>query len=101
MRLTSLQVAHVAYFGFFSETKEPKDYTKSLALLQVVETTLYLVSALVLYHFVGPDVKSPALSSAGPLMRKVCYGIAIPTVSLRQPYRKEAYLMFARSSSLV
>ncbi|ODM21304.1 hypothetical protein SI65_04357 [Aspergillus cristatus] len=73
-------IAHVAYFGFVSETQQPRDYPKSLALLHIVENTLYLVSALVIYHFVGPDVKSPALSSAGPLMRKVCYGIAIPTV---------------------
>ncbi|PKX90008.1 putative amino acid transporter [Aspergillus novofumigatus IBT 16806] len=27
-----------------------------------------------------PDVASPALSSAGPLMKKVAYGLAIPTV---------------------
>ncbi|KAJ5368408.1 uncharacterized protein N7496_008168, partial [Penicillium cataractarum] len=73
-------IAHVAYFGFISETKQPRDYPKSLAFLHIVETTLYLVSALVIYHFVGPNVKSPALSSAGPIMRKFCYGIAIPTV---------------------
>ncbi|CAG8172776.1 unnamed protein product [Penicillium salamii] len=73
-------IAHIAYFGFISETKQPRDYPKSLALLHIVETTLYLVSALIIYHYVGQDVKSPALSSAGPLMRKVCYGIAIPTV---------------------
>lgn len=81
LTLSPLPVAHVAYFGFISETKRPRDYPKSLILLHVVETTLYLVSALVIYHFVGPNVKSPALSSAGPLMSKVCYGIAIPTVS--------------------
>ncbi|KAI9044662.1 putative aspartate transaminase [Aspergillus affinis] len=73
-------VAHIAYFDFMSETNEPQNYPKSLALLHIVETTLYLVSALVIYYFVGPNVKSPALSSAGPLLRKICYGIAIPTV---------------------
>jgi hypothetical protein len=49
-------------------------------MLQAVDTVMYLVTALVLYHYAGPDVKSPAISSAGPLMRKVCWGLAIPTV---------------------
>ncbi|KAJ6051414.1 uncharacterized protein N7446_006046 [Penicillium canescens] len=73
-------VAHVTFFGFVSETQDPKTFPKSLAMLQVVDTIMYLVSALVIYRFAGPDVKSPALSSAGPLMKKICYGLAIPTV---------------------
>lgn len=57
------------------------DFPKSIAMLQVVDTVMYLVTALVIYRFAGPDVKSPALSSANPLMKKICYGLAIPTVS--------------------
>jgi hypothetical protein len=78
--LTYVTVAHVTFFGFVSETEDPKTFPKSLAMLQVVDTVMYLVSALVIYRFAGPDVKSPALSSAGPLMKKICYGLAIPTV---------------------
>jgi hypothetical protein len=65
-----------------SETEDPRTFNKSLAMLQIVDTVLYLVSALIIYHYVGPDVKSPAISSLSPLMRKIAWGMAIPTVSL-------------------
>ncbi|KAJ5982828.1 hypothetical protein N7481_004927 [Penicillium waksmanii] len=73
-------IAHVAFFGFISETEDPKAFPKSLAMLQAVDTVMYLVTALVIYRFAGPDLASPALSSAGPLMKKVAFGLAIPTV---------------------
>jgi len=85
--LTFVKVAHATFFGFVSETEDPRTFPKSLVMLQVVDTVMYLVTALVIYHFAGPDVKSPALSSAGPLMKKVCYGLAIPTVSLCSSYK--------------
>lgn len=66
---------HVAFFTFFSELKDLKDYPKSLALLQFSEMVLYTVSAIVIYVFVGPEVASPALNSAGPLVRKITYGL--------------------------
>ncbi|KAJ5989876.1 hypothetical protein N7499_010405 [Penicillium canescens] len=75
-------LAHVAYFGFMSETEDPRTFNKSLAMLQIVDTVLYLVSALIIYHYVGPDVKSPAISSLSPLMRKIAWGMAIPTTIL-------------------
>lgn len=71
---------HVTYFGFFSELKNPRDYKKSLILLQTTAITLYVLVAVVIYCYVGPDVKSPALSSANPLIRKIAYGVAIPTI---------------------
>lgn len=59
---------------------DPRDFPKSLAMLQVLDTCMYIVTAMVIYCYAGPDVASPALSSAGPLMKKVAYGLAIPTV---------------------
>ncbi|KAK1145250.1 hypothetical protein N8T08_004403 [Aspergillus melleus] len=73
-------IAHVAFFGFISEMSDPRDFPKSLAMLQVLDTCMYIVTAMVIYCYAGPDVASPALSSAGPLMKKVAYGLAIPTV---------------------
>ncbi|KAJ5157772.1 uncharacterized protein N7482_008872 [Penicillium canariense] len=75
-------LAHVAYFGFMSETEDPRTFNKSLAMLQIIDTVLYLVSALLIYHYVGPNVKSPAISSLSPLMSKIAWGIAIPTTIL-------------------
>lgn len=73
-------VAHVSFFGIISEMQDPREFPKSLAMLQVVDTIMYIVTAMVIYCYAGPDVASPALSSAGPLMKKVAYGLAIPTV---------------------
>ncbi|GAB1209483.1 hypothetical protein APSETT445_008262 [Aspergillus pseudonomiae] len=72
--------AHVAFFGLIAEMENPKDFNKSLLMLQSFEICLYLTAAVVIYYYVGTDVHSPALTSAGPVMKKVAYGIAIPTV---------------------
>ncbi|CEJ61180.1 hypothetical protein PMG11_09719 [Penicillium brasilianum] len=73
-------IAHVSFFGIMSEMQDPAEFPKSLAMLQIVDTVMYIVTAMVIYCYAGPDVSSPALSSAGPLMKKVAYGLAIPTV---------------------
>lgn len=75
-------MAHVAYFGFMSETEDPRTFNKSLAMLQIVDTVLYLISALIIYKYVGPSVESPAILSLNPLMSKIAWGLAIPTVSI-------------------
>ncbi|KAJ5624748.1 hypothetical protein N7510_001057 [Penicillium lagena] len=75
-------LAHVAYFGFMSETEDPRTFNKSLAMLQIVDTVLYLISALIIYRYVGPDVQSPAILSLSPLMSKIAWGLAIPTTIL-------------------
>ncbi|WEW60296.1 hypothetical protein PRK78_005781 [Emydomyces testavorans] len=71
---------HVAFFGFISELKEPAEYPKALYLLQITNTILYTVTAVVIYRYGGKDVASPALGSTGPIVRKVAYGVAIPTI---------------------
>ncbi|KAJ6144433.1 hypothetical protein N7470_008328 [Penicillium chermesinum] len=72
--------AHVAFFGLIAEMESPQDFKKSLFMLQGFEICLYLTASVVIYYYVGTDVKSPALTSAGPLMKKIAYGIAIPTI---------------------
>jgi Transmembrane amino acid transporter protein len=71
---------HVAFFTFISELREPREFPKALALLQVSDICMYVVSAVVIYYYAGGTVKSPALDSAGPVVRKVAYGVAIPTI---------------------
>jgi hypothetical protein len=63
-----------------AELKEPKDFPKALALLQTIDMSLYIVAAVVIYRYTGADVASPALGSAGPLISKIAYGLALPTV---------------------
>ena len=71
---------HVAFFSFISELRVPEDYPKALLLLQGVDVSMYLIVAGITYRYAGPHVASPALGSASPLLRKVSYGIAIPTI---------------------
>lgn len=49
-------------------------------MLQTFEIIFYVVAAVVIYYYAGQAVTSPALGSAGPVLKKVAYGIAIPTV---------------------
>lgn len=62
--------------------EKPEDYPKALYLLQVLDTIMYVIAAVVIYVYGGDNVASPALSSTSPLIQKIAYGIAIPTVSL-------------------
>lgn len=67
-----------AFFPIASEMKEPKHYARSMLICQATVFTVYLVVGVVVYYFCGSYVASPALGSAGTLMKKVCYGIALP-----------------------
>lgn len=61
----------------------PTDYPKTLFFLQGIDTSMYTLTAIVIYVYAGKDVASPALGSTGPILSKVAYGIAIPTVGYR------------------
>ncbi|BCR90719.1 neutral amino acid permease [Aspergillus chevalieri] len=71
---------HAAFFGLMAELKDPRDYPKALCLLQGIDISLYIIAAIVIYRYTGADVASPALGSAGTLVSKIAYGIALPTI---------------------
>ncbi|KAE8153690.1 transmembrane amino acid transporter protein-domain-containing protein [Aspergillus avenaceus] len=72
--------SHNTFFNMIAELKDPKDFPKALTTLQCIDISLYIVCGVVIYRFAGVDVESPALGSAGPLMAKVAYGVALPTI---------------------
>ncbi|KAL4887812.1 transmembrane amino acid transporter protein-domain-containing protein [Aspergillus ambiguus] len=72
--------SHNTFFTFIAELRDPKDFKKSLALLQSIDISLYLTASVVIYCYAGKGVASPALGSASPLISKVAYGIALPTI---------------------
>ena len=41
---------------------------------------MYVIAAVVIYRYAGADVASPALGSTSPLLQKIAYGVAIPTI---------------------
>ncbi|KAF5589399.1 amino acid transporter [Fusarium pseudocircinatum] len=66
------------YFPIIAEMRDHRDYTKSMLLCQGVVTLTYLVIGIIVYYYCGSYVASPALGSAGPLLKKIGYGIALP-----------------------
>jgi amino acid permease len=71
---------HVAFFGFISELRDPKDFPKALAFLQCSDIAMYIIASVVIYYYAGAHVASPALDSASLIVRKVAYGVAMPTI---------------------
>ncbi|KAI9899834.1 hypothetical protein N3K66_004096 [Trichothecium roseum] len=67
-----------AFFAIAAEMRDPRLYTRSLAFCQSGVTITYIAIGCVVYYFCGSYVASPALGSAGVLMKKVCYGLALP-----------------------
>ncbi|KAM0330605.1 hypothetical protein ACHAQA_003554 [Verticillium albo-atrum] len=75
--------SHSIFFSVIAEFKNPDDWPKALAFLQITDTTLYIIAAVIIYVYVGPDVPSPALSAAGSAtVRKAIWGVAIPTIAI-------------------
>ncbi|KAF5334265.1 hypothetical protein D9611_014576 [Ephemerocybe angulata] len=66
------------YFGIVSEMKEPRKYARMMVVSIKFITVLYLVIGSVVYFYCGQYIAQPALGSAGVVLKKVCYGIAIP-----------------------
>ncbi|KAL7418998.1 hypothetical protein Q5752_006682 [Cryptotrichosporon argae] len=67
-----------AFFNVIGEMRRPADYNKAMLTCQSIVTATYLTIGIVVYYYCGQYVTSPALGSAGPLMKRVCYGIALP-----------------------
>ncbi|KAI1487031.1 transmembrane amino acid transporter protein-domain-containing protein [Biscogniauxia mediterranea] len=70
----------ICQFSFMDEMHTPKDFVKSIWTLGIIEIIIYTLTGALIYVFVGPDVKAPALLSAGTLLSKVAFGIALPVI---------------------
>ncbi|KAK2608880.1 hypothetical protein QQS21_002593 [Conoideocrella luteorostrata] len=67
-------------FSFMDEMHTPTDYVKSIWSLGLIEIFIYTVTGALVYSFVGVDVKSPALLSAGTTLSKIAFGVALPVI---------------------
>jgi hypothetical protein len=70
----------VCQYSFMAEMHTPKDYVKSIWSLGLIEIFIYTITGALVYRFVGKDVESPALLSAGHLVSQVAFGIALPVI---------------------
>lgn len=86
------------YWGIISEMRDPRAYNRVMVLSVLLCLALYIVLGCLVYQFCGQYVANPALGSAGVLMKRVCYGIAIPglLVSLCIYAHLAAKFMFVR-----
>ena len=67
-------------FSFMDEMHTPHEYVKSIWALGLTEIVIYTVTGAAGYAFIGQSVQSPALTSAGDLLSRVAYGIALPVI---------------------
>lgn len=67
-----------AFFNIVAEMRDPRLYNRSLAICQSIITVVFIVVGSVVYFYCGSYVSSPALGSAGPTIKKISYGIALP-----------------------
>jgi hypothetical protein len=67
-------------FSFMDEMHTPTDFPKSVWALGLAEIFIYTLTGALVYAFVGQDVQSPALLSAGSLLSRVAFGIALPVI---------------------
>ncbi|KAF4338090.1 neutral amino acid permease [Fusarium beomiforme] len=66
------------YLPVLSEMKRPEHYRKAVLVTGVCVTAMYLTFSLVIYRWCGVWLATPAFGSAGPLFKKISYGIALP-----------------------
>jgi amino acid permease len=69
-----------AFFAIASEMRDVTQYDKSMFTCQGTITAIYLVVGIVVYYYCGSYVASPALGSAGPLLKRITYGLALPAL---------------------
>lgn len=74
---------HGSIFTFVAEMKEPKDFKKSLAIVQIISTAFYLLIGVGVYVLVGDEnIISPALLIPKLKVATAAYAIAMPTIVL-------------------
>ncbi|KAJ5929909.1 Amino acid transporter transmembrane [Penicillium verhagenii] len=67
-------------FSFMDEMHTPRDFKKSIWALGITEILVYTLTGALVYAFVGQDVSSPALTSAGNMLGRIAYGVALPVI---------------------
>ncbi|KAF2740722.1 putative amino acid transporter [Polyplosphaeria fusca] len=80
MNIVLAYSGHPGFIVFLAEMKAPRDYPKALAMMSILAITFYAIVGAVIYYFAGPSVGSPALASASPIVRKIAFGFAMPTI---------------------
>ncbi|CAG2010398.1 unnamed protein product [Fusarium graminearum] len=70
------------FLPVISEMKRPRDYKKACLLAGFIVMVMYLSFSLVIYRYCGIWLSTPAFASAGPIIKKVAYGVSLPGLIL-------------------
>lgn len=73
-------LATATFYSISAEMRNPKDFTKAVCAGQGFVILNYVVISCIVYAKAGQYLVQPALGSAGPLFKKICYGFALPAV---------------------
>jgi len=60
--------------------RRPQDFKKSAIIVAALVGSIYLSFSMVMYKWCGQWIASPSLGSAGPLLKKIAYGLALPSL---------------------
>jgi hypothetical protein len=66
------------YMPVISEMRQPRDYRKAAIWAGVIVGIIYFAFCMVTYRYCGIWLSTPAFGSAGPLFKKIAYGVALP-----------------------
>lgn len=66
------------YLPVLSEMRRPEHYRKAVLVTGGLVLAMYLSFSLVIYRWCGIWLATPAFGSAGPMFKKISYGIALP-----------------------
>ncbi|KAK7958527.1 transmembrane amino acid transporter protein-domain-containing protein [Apiospora saccharicola] len=66
-----------AFLPVISEMRKPRDFKKAVFTCMAIVLSCYLSFAVVVYAWCGKWVANPALGSAGDLLKKISYGVAL------------------------
>lgn len=69
-----------AFFSIKSEMRNPNMYNRSLLLCQLSSMSFYIAIATTTYYYAGQYIASPAFGSAGVLIKRIAYGLALPAL---------------------
>jgi len=58
--------------------RNQRDYKKAVLLCQGFVTCFYLAIGIAVYAMAGQYVASPALGTAGVLLKRIAYGLSLP-----------------------
>ncbi|CAN6653836.1 hypothetical protein TRVA0_026S02168 [Trichomonascus vanleenenianus] len=74
-------VGQITYPSFIAEMRNPRDFKKSLYIVNAAEVVLYSIAGCVIYVYVGNEyVTSPAYGALQERFKKIAFSFSVPAI---------------------